>query len=113
MTYTATGRLKTETDANNNMTTYLYDSQDRVTTVQFPNGTTNLYSYNSQGNETKFVDGRGNATTYSYDAMNRETGSTDALNDRHDADLRLRWKPDQGPGADPGRSDCPYNYICI
>ena len=52
------------TDANNHATTYLYDSQDRLTTVQFPNGTTNLYSYNSQGDVTKVVDGRGNATTY-------------------------------------------------
>ena len=43
MTYTATGRLQTVEDANINTTTYLYDSQDRLTTVQFPDGTTNLY----------------------------------------------------------------------
>ena len=81
MTYTATGKIKTSIDANNKTTSYLYDGQDRVTTVQFPDGTTNLYSYDSQGDVTKFVDGRSNATTYGFDAMNRETGSTDALND--------------------------------
>ena len=36
MTYTSTGQVQTVTDANNHTTTYLYDSQDRVTTVQFP-----------------------------------------------------------------------------
>ena len=74
MTYTSTGQVQTVTDANSKTTSYLYDSQDRATTVQFPDGTTNLYSYNSQGNTTAVTDGRSKTTTYSFDALNRKTG---------------------------------------
>ena len=49
MTYTATGQVQTVTDANNHTTTYLYDSQDRVTTIQFPDGTTNLIRVQLRG----------------------------------------------------------------
>ena len=68
-------------DANNHTTTYLYDSQDRLTTMQFPDGTTNLFSYNSQGNVTKVVDGRSNATTYQLRCAESRDRQTDALND--------------------------------
>ena len=101
------------TDANNNTTTYLYDSQDRLTTVQFPDGTTNLYSYNSQGNVTKFVDGRSNATTYQLrrnESRNRFDRRTER---RHHADLRLRRQSDRGPGADAGRPDGSDHDICL
>ena len=75
MTYTANGRVQTVTDANNHTTTYQYDSQDRLTTVdQRRRHDRRCIAYNSQGNVTKVTDERGNATTYSYDALNRETG---------------------------------------
>ena len=82
MTYTATGRVQTVTDANNHTTTYLYDSQDRAhDDHQSPTARPSEYAYNSQGDVIKVTDGRSNATTYSYDALNRETGTTDALGD--------------------------------
>ena len=54
-----------------------------------------------------------NATTYSYDALNRETGTTDALNDSDDADVRLRRQPDRGPGANARRPDGPDHNVCL
>ena len=33
MTYTGNGQVQTVTDANNHITTYQYDSQDRLTTT--------------------------------------------------------------------------------
>ena len=81
MTYTSTGQVQTVTDANDHTTTYLYDSQDRLTTLVNADNTTEEFAYNSQGNVIKVTDERDNSTTYSFDAMNRETGMTDALDD--------------------------------
>ena len=91
MTYTSTGQLKTVTDADDYTTTYLYDSQDRLTTVQLPEWDDEPLFLQFAGRRDQIRRfGRNNATTYSYDAMNRETGSTDALERRDDSGLRLR-----------------------
>ena len=82
MTYTATGRVQTMTDANDHTTTYQYDSQDRLTTIQFPDGTTNLMAYNSQGDVIK-IDRRPGQRHDLFATMpsTARRASTDALDD--------------------------------
>jgi RHS repeat-associated protein len=79
MTYTGNGMVATVQDARSNITSYQYDSQDRITTVTYPGGATKLVAYDTKGTATTITDERSNVTTASYDAMNRRTGATDAL----------------------------------
>ena len=39
---TSPGRLESDSDADDRVTTYIYDSQDRLTTIQYPSDTTTL-----------------------------------------------------------------------
>ena len=56
MTYTANGRLQTVKDANNNVTSYQYDSQDRLATRIYPDSSTKKFAYDSQGDATTVVE---------------------------------------------------------
>ena len=69
-TYYDDGRKKTETDALNHTTTYLYDAAGRLTSIAGPKGNF-TYAYDAAGNRISSADGNGNTTTFQYDARKR------------------------------------------
>ncbi len=85
-TYSATqpGMLISQTapapvgDSSYTLTSYQYDSYDRLTTITNADNDVTVNVYSSAGQVTKTTDPNDNVTTYSYDAMNRKTGETDA-----------------------------------
>ena len=96
-TYTATGRLKSVTDALGNETAYTYDDLDNLKSVHraegrivntdseyFPtvgkDGHVTLYSYNLSGQLTKVTDALGQEETYEYDQYGRLKTKTDRDN---------------------------------
>ena len=81
-TYTNNGLKKTETDANNNKTTFTYDGFDRLITLQYPNtalsaGTSSTtdyeaFTYDTNNNRKTWRRRNGQTITYTYDNLNRE-----------------------------------------
>jgi RHS repeat-associated protein len=84
MTYDEVGNLKTMTDFNGHIVTYLYNEQNRLTEKQFADGSKVQYGYlrnglqdtvtfrNSAGLVTSFYD-------YDYDVRDRLTKRTDSI----------------------------------
>jgi RHS repeat-associated protein len=70
------GMVCSSTDGNGNTTTYRYDPDGNLTSVDPPGplGTT-TYSYDTIGRLTAVVDGNGQRTTYEYDAADRLLGT--------------------------------------
>jgi RHS repeat-associated protein len=82
-TYTANGQLATIKDANNNLTTYVYDGHDRKIKTLLPSktapntsSTTDVeqYAYDNGGNLTALTKRDGQTITASYDNLNRMLG---------------------------------------
>ncbi len=85
-TYTLNGKVETRQDANDNLSTYVYDGFDRVVELRFParlrpqdrkTATSNasdreLYGYDKNGNRTNLTKRGGQAFVFTYDALNRE-----------------------------------------
>jgi|GEM_PF-970129 len=69
-TYDADGRLETVRDANNNITTYVYDVANYTTTVINPDTTQITMTYDEWGNLTQEIDELGRTNVYSYDGNN-------------------------------------------
>ena len=80
-TFTNLGLKTSETDANGNKTTFVYDGFDRLSKMQYPSPTTvgtsnaldyEAFTYDNNGN--KLTRRRRNAFTisYTYDALNRQ-----------------------------------------
>lgn len=68
-TYYADGQLKTKTDRNGNITTYTYDAQGKIQSLQI--GTITIsYTYDGNGNMLTMTDETG-TTTRTYDEENR------------------------------------------
>ena len=92
--YNAQGQVAIQTDANGNVTTYLYDNAGREISITQPPVETGgpsavtSYTYNAAGQQTSMTDAHGNmlphtdfngiTTTYTYDSLNRETSVTSA-----------------------------------
>ena len=87
-TYTPNGKVHTVADAKNNLTTYVYDGFDRISTINYPSLTTpgmssptdyEQLSYDAASNVTQLRMRDANALNFSYDFLNRratKTGST-------------------------------------
>ena len=69
VTYTATGMRDTVTDARG-VTTYTYDTMDRLLTQTNPDGSTLTYTYDLRGLRTSLTTSEG-TTTHTYDALGR------------------------------------------
>lgn len=61
-------KLTSVTDANGNVTMYLYDQLGRVLRESDPKGSSTSYAYDAKGNLTSKTDANGATTNYSYDA---------------------------------------------
>ena len=81
-TYTLNGQKASETDANGNKTTFIYDGFDRLSQMQYPSptvvGSSNVndyeaFSYDANGNRLSWRRRNGYTIGYSYDALNRVT----------------------------------------
>ena len=71
-TYTPTGKTKTDTDFNGNVTTMAYyPCCDRLYTVTDPAGGLITYTYDGYGNVTSVTDANGNTAATTYDARLR------------------------------------------
>ena len=81
-TYTNNGLKQTETDANSNLTRYIYDGRDRLSEIDYPqvaigagasNGADNEhYGYDANGNRTSWKRRDGYTIGFTYDNLNRE-----------------------------------------
>jgi RHS repeat-associated protein len=70
-TYDAYARLRTVTDGGGRVSTYSYDSDNRVVASAYSDGTASItYTYDGSGNLDKRVDASG-ITTYTYDKADR------------------------------------------
>lgn len=72
MTYTTNGQLATVKDANNNVTTYGYDSFDRFLTTTYPNATVDSVAYNPTGTVSQRTTRNNEVFTFLYDELNRQ-----------------------------------------
>jgi len=80
-TYTDLGLKTSETDANNNKSTLIYDGFDRLSKLQYPSTTIGSttsnandydgYGYDNNGNRTSWRRRDGQTFYYTYDALNR------------------------------------------
>jgi RHS repeat-associated protein len=82
MTYDAVGNLKTVTDFNGHIVTYLYDEQNRLTEKQFTDGSKVQYGYLRNGlqDTVTFLNSSGLVTSfydYDYDMRDQLTKRTD------------------------------------
>jgi len=83
------GRMISQTDPLDNVTTYAYDSRGRQyrVTQPDPDGAGGLdcpvtnYFYDAAGNLASLVDPVGNETSYAYDGLNRKIEETNELDD--------------------------------
>ncbi len=77
LTYTATGKRATMTDASGT-TTYSYDSMDRLSSKATPEGTL-IYGYDSAGHVSSIASSNvnGASMSYTYDDLNRLSTVTD------------------------------------
>ena len=72
------GNRITVTDALSHVTSFAYDSRNRLTTATDPLSHVTVYGYDSGGNQTTVTDPLSHTTTTQYDALNRATTMTDA-----------------------------------
>jgi RHS repeat-associated protein/uncharacterized repeat protein (TIGR01451 family) len=78
--YEANDRLKSITDANNHtFVSNVYDSEGRVIEQRDAENNLTTFSYDTAARQTVVVDGRGVPRTYTYDSAYRATGEVDAL----------------------------------
>ena len=75
-TYTNSGQLATQTDANNNVTTYGYDMFDRLLTSTYPGGSYEQLGYDVDGDVTSRRLRDGTTIGFAYDKLNRVTAKT-------------------------------------
>jgi RHS repeat-associated protein len=83
-TYDVFDRLKTVTDAANNVTTIGYDALGRKTSMTDPDMGYWTYGYDAVGNLTSQTDAKNQTLTFSYDALNR-------LNTKHVNGVYVAW----------------------
>jgi RHS repeat-associated protein len=69
-TYDARGRLATATD-NTGVTTFTYDTSDRLTRVDYPLSRWITYGYDPAGRRTRMDDSTGYVVQYAYDTAGR------------------------------------------
>ncbi len=63
------------TDGNGNVTSYTYDTLDRVRTITYNSNGTITYNYDADGNLHSLVDNTG-TTSFKYNSLNRLTKKT-------------------------------------
>jgi len=77
--YDTHGNRTSVTDANNQTTTFAYDTGDRLKTITYPGSTgTTTFGYDYRGRRTSVTDQNGKTTTYTYDDADRLLTVTDA-----------------------------------
>ncbi|TSD62229.1 DUF6531 domain-containing protein [Aeromicrobium piscarium] len=66
------GQICTATDGNDGVTTYTYDGDGNITSIDPPGPlAATTYAYDSVGRVTSTTDGRGQTTNYGYDRLDR------------------------------------------
>ncbi len=70
-TYTALGKLATQTDAKGNTTEYEYDQRGNEILVRYPDGSEEHKIYDQENNLIESIDRAGRSTKTIYDALNR------------------------------------------
>jgi len=73
------GNCTSATDANGNITSYIYDARNQLISVTAAAGGTVAYTYDPVGNRTSTTDANGHTTTYTYDELDRLVSVMDPL----------------------------------
>ena len=76
-TYNTSGQVVQQTDALDNLTTFIYNADQRRTINIDPRGNSTTYNYDLAYRITSEVDSLGNSTHYSFDANNNRSTETD------------------------------------
>lgn len=71
--YDPNGNLLSVTDARNGVTSYTYNTMDRLATRTDPLLQQESYVYDNTGNLTEVTDRKSQVSTFTYDALNRRT----------------------------------------
>lgn len=79
--YNSNGRITSETDALSNTTSYLYDNLGRLTKKTDAEGGETEYTYDANGNMLTLTDPEENVTTWTYDYLNQVLTDTNQLSD--------------------------------
>jgi RHS repeat-associated protein len=91
--YDTESNLTSIQDANHNSTTFDYDAFGRVTVTHFPSGNIEQYGYDAVGNLISKTDRKNQQITYTYDQLNRlmqkSYPDTTVVNYTYDNDSRL------------------------
>src|SRR5206468_11702265 len=87
-TYDTAGNLRTHTDAKSQVTTYVYDALNRVTSITFHDGSKQTYAYDQRANgvgrlssitETNPQNQVTSVLAYAYDVHGRTTSETHTI----------------------------------
>lgn len=108
-TYEPNGLVKTRTSPNGDLTTFQYDSANRLNTINYPDTTQNVEVLNRDANgNIKSLKGKNGTSTFVYDALNRLTSYTDpfgkTVSYTYDAAGRLKYL------TYPGNKVVEYDY---
>jgi len=71
--YDLVGNRLTIRDANDHVTTFVYDNLNRLVGETDPLGNTTVYEFDAVGNRLSLTDAEGFTTSFDYDAVNRLT----------------------------------------
>ena len=71
-------------------TTFTYDAMSRLTGITYPDGTSASFAYDSRGRRISATDQNGKTTTYAYDDADRLISVTDPAEQPHSVRLRHR-----------------------
>jgi RHS repeat-associated protein len=77
--YDGNGNVVSNTDGDFSMTTYVYNQDDELTTINREDITTQSFAYDGDGNQISQSDAYGQ-TRYAYDPLDRVSSVTDPLN---------------------------------
>lgn len=113
--YDGNGNIETSTSGRGAATVYVYDSNDRLTSVVTPvEGTTTIttsHGYDLNGNPTRFTDGNGNLTRTVYNEWDLPTVVIEPSAPTSTTENERRFTTEYNAGGQPIREEQPGSRV--